>query len=197
MKKFRVNINSPVVLGFTLLASIALLFSTLSSGASNYLLFSVYRSPLTDPLGYLRLFTHVLGHANWSHFMGNMTLFLLLGPLQEEKYGSGTFALILVVTAFVTGVIHVLFFPNIQLLGASGVVFALILTSSVTGVENGKIPLTFLLVASIYLGQEVYDALFVEDNISQFTHIIGGIVGAIMAFSLGKKSKNKSTYSSP
>lgn len=196
MKKLKVNINSPVVLGFALLAGISLLLSTLSGGVTNQILFSVYRSPLTDPLGYLRLFTHVLGHADWNHFMGNMTLFLLLGPLQEEKYGSGTFALILLVTALATGVIHVIFFPNIRLLGASGVVFALILVSSVTGVENGKIPLTFILIASIYLGQEVYNALFVNDNISQFTHIIGGIVGAILAFSLGKGTKN-TTYSSP
>lgn len=196
MKKLKININSPVVLGFALLAGISLLLSTLSGGVTNQILFSVYRSPLTDPLGYLRLFTHVLGHADWNHFMGNMTLFLLLGPLQEEKYGSGTFALILLVTALATGVIHVIFFPNIRLLGASGVVFALILVSSVTGVENGKIPLTFILIASIYLGQEVYNALFVNDNISQFTHIIGGIVGAILAFSLGKGTKN-TTYSSP
>lgn len=193
MKKFKININSPVVLGFTLLCAISLAMGMATNGYSNYLFFSVYRCPFSDILGYLRVVTHVFGHANWTHFMGNMTLFLLLGPLQEEKYGSGKFALIIFVTALVTGLLHIIFFANVQLLGASGVVFALILTSSVTGLENGKIPLTFLLVAGIYLGQEIYDAVFVEDNISQFTHIIGGIVGAVLAFQLGK-NKNTSAY---
>lgn len=190
MKMPKININSPVVLGFAFLAGMALLLDNISQGYTNLLLFSVYRCPLNEPLAYFRVFAHVLGHGDWSHFMGNMTLFLLLGPLQEEKYGSGTFALILFVTALVTGLLHVMFFADIRLLGASGVVFALILTSSVTGLENGKIPLTFLLVASIYLGQEIYAALFVQDNISQFTHIIGGIVGAILAFVLGNRKSS-------
>ena len=40
---------------------------------------------LADPLTWLRLFTHVLGHASWEHYAGNMMLFLLIGPMLEER----------------------------------------------------------------------------------------------------------------
>ena len=57
----------------------------------------------------------------------------------------------------------------------------IILVSS-SGLAKGKIPLTMILVAVIYLGSEVYAAIFVEDNISQFVHIVGGVCGALFAF---------------
>ncbi len=113
-------------------------------------------------------------------------MFLLLGPLLEEKYGSLDFLLFILVTALVTGVLKVIFFPNVMLLGASGVVFALIFASSMTGFEKNKIPLTFILVAVFYLGQELFNALFVTDNISQLGHIVGGCVGAVLAIMLLK-----------
>ena len=34
-----------------------------------------------------------------------------------------------------------------------------------------------LLVAALYLGQQVYDIVFVHDNVANFMHIVGGICG--------------------
>ena len=59
-----------------------------TNGWSTMNLFCVYRSSWRDPLGYIRLFGHVLGHANWEHFLNNMLLLLVVGPPMEEKYGS-------------------------------------------------------------------------------------------------------------
>ena len=106
------SFNSPVVLSFALLCLLALVLGVL--------LFSVYRTSLLDPFTYLRFFGHVLGHANWAHFMGNLTLLLVLGPLLEEKYGSGNILFVILSTALVTGVVHFLLFPGVHLLGASG-----------------------------------------------------------------------------
>ena len=50
--------------------------------------------------------------------------------------------------------------------------------SSFTGFRDGEIPLTFILVAVIYLGQQIWDGLTVRDNVSNLTHIIGGLVGS-------------------
>lgn len=182
--KFKISFNSPVVLGFVLISAIALLLGILTGGKSDLYLFSVYGFRFSDPLSVLRIFTHVFGHSGWSHFVGNMTLILLIGPLLEEKYGSADFALIVGTTAFVTGIIHSVMFPHIQLMGASGVVFALILAASLAGIKDKKIPLTFLLILVIYMGQEFYNAFFVKDNISQLSHIIGAFVGAALGFSL-------------
>ena len=77
------------------------------------------------------------------------------------------------------------------MLGASGFVFALIMISSVTTVkEDGSIPLTFVLVAVLYIGQQIYQGIFQDDNISQLTHIVGGIVGAALAFIMQRSKKS-------
>lgn len=182
----RISFNSPVILGFTMICLVSLLLNVLTHGASNNLVFSVYRSSMMNPMTYIRFFCHVFGHASWEHFMGNITYILLLGPLLEEKYGKADMAIIIAVTALVTGLINFIFFPHIQLLGASGVVFAFILLSSITGFQNGKIPLTFILVAVIYIGQQVYSGIFTNNNISELTHIIGGIVGSFFGFAENK-----------
>ncbi|MDE5556441.1 MAG: rhomboid family intramembrane serine protease [Ruminococcus sp.] len=182
----RISFNSPVILGFTMICLVSLLLNVLTHGASNNLVFSVYRSSMVNPMTYIRFFGHIFGHASWEHFMGNITYILLLGPLLEEKYGKADMVMIIAVTALVTGLINFIFFPNIQLLGASGVVFAFILLSSITGFQNGKIPLTFILVAVIYIGQQVYSGIFKDNDISELTHIIGGIVGSFFGFAENK-----------
>lgn len=185
-RKFRLSFNSPVVLCFSLACLIILLLDKVLGGLLTDLFFSVYRSSIFNPLTYVRLFGHVLGHSDWNHFLNNMVIFLLIGPILEEKYGSENILLVILVTALVTGLIHIAFGPYTRLLGASGVVFAFILLSSMTGLKEGEIPITFILVAFIYLGKEVIDGLFVLDNISNLTHIAGGIVGSGFGYSLNK-----------
>lgn len=177
--KVKISFNSPVIISFTAVCFLSLLLSFLTRGISNDLLFSVYHSSLASPLTYIRFFGHVFGHAGWEHFIGNITLLLVVGPLLEEKYGSKAILGVILSTAFVTGLIHWILFPGSMLLGASGVVFALIILSSFTSMEEGQIPLTFILVALIYIGEQVYQGIFVKDNISNLTHIAGGVVGAV------------------
>lgn len=177
-KKIRLSFNSPVILGFTLACFIVLILDKVTGSASTRAFFSVYRSSLASPFTYIRFFGHVLGHASWDHFFGNIMMLLVVGPLLEEKYGSANILFVILATALVTGVINFIFFPHVQLLGASGVVFAFILLASLTSIEEEKIPLTFILVALIYIGQQVYDGIFIRDNVSNLTHILGGIVGS-------------------
>ena len=184
MKK--VSFNSPVILGFTILCFIALLLNQITGGVTNDTLFSVYHSSLLNPLTYVRFLGHVVGHAGWEHFIGNIMLILVVGPLLEEKYGSFNMVVVIITTAIVTGVVNYIFFPSTQLLGASGVVFALILLSSFVSIKEGTIPLTFILVVLIYIGGQVYDGLFVKDNVSNLTHILGGVVGAGLGFAMNK-----------
>ena len=189
MKKgIRLSFNAPAILTFSGLCVIARILSMHTGGATDKLLFSVYRSSLLDPLTYVRCFTHVLGHASWDHLLGNLMYILILGPMIEEKYGTRNTALVIAVTAAVTCVINMVFFPGVILLGASGVVFAMILMASITIKEDRTIPITFILVAVLYLGQQIYQGLFRKDNISQMAHIAGGAVGSAFGFLLGRKS---------
>ena len=82
---------------------------------------------------YVRLFGHVLGHANWDHFINNMLLFLVVAPPLEERYGSRTLLCGITMTAVVSGVLQCVLFPGTALLGASGIVFMLIMLSSLAG----------------------------------------------------------------
>ncbi len=185
--KYKIVLNSPVVLGFALICTVAMVVSLLTGGRSNALLFSVYRSSLSDPLTYFRFFGHVFGHADWSHLLGNMMLLLITGPMLEEYYKGRRLVLVIAVTALITGLVHFIFFPNSMLLGASGVVFAFIILASITGFKNREIPLTFILVALLYLGQQIYEGIAVADNVSQLTHIIGGVTGAVMGWIYARK----------
>ena len=185
-KGFKISINSPVVLGFSAICLIALALNIFTKGVTNKLFFMTYHSSLTNPMTYLRFFTHVFGHSGADHFMGNITYILLLGPLLEEKYGSKLLIQSIVITALITGLVNYILFPNVALCGASGVVFTFILLSSFTGFKDREIPLTFILVAVIFIGQQVYDGIMVRDNISNLSHVLGGVVGSVMGYLLNK-----------
>lgn len=183
MRKKVIN-NAPLVIGFLLACFFATLLGQVSGGRITKLLFMTYRSPLRNPLTYVRMFTHVLGHDGFGHFAGNATVLLLLGPMLEEKYKAAALLRVILITAFVTAVIQAVFFPGSALLGASGVVFAFIIMASFTGFRKGEIPVTFLLVAAVYLGQQIFEGLTVHDNISNMAHIVGGLVGALSGYRL-------------
>lgn len=183
MKKVTIRFNAPVVLTFALLSLLALVLGEVTSGRTTFAFFSVYRASLRDPLTYLRFFGHVLGHASYAHYMGNMLLLLLVGPPLEEKYGSKPLLGMIAVTALITGLLHFLLFPGSSLLGASGIVFMMIVLSSFTDMKRGGIPLTMILVVFLYLGQELLAGLGSADDVSQLTHIVGGLCGIYFGFS--------------
>ena len=183
----KIKFNSPLVLSFALLSLAAMILNIVTGGVSNRLVFMTYHSSLADPLTYLRFFTHALGHSGWQHYIGNMSYILLLGPMLEEKYGAKKLLGAMALTALITGLVNYIFFPGVALCGASGVVFAFILMTSFTSFKKGEIPVTFILVALIYLGQQVYDGIFIKDNISNMAHIVGGIVGAVFGYTMRKK----------
>ena len=181
----RLRYNSPVILTFTLLSTLVHLLNTYVSKSVNTFFTVPGNLEFAGIKEYVSIVSHVLGHADWEHLLGNFSLILLLGPILEEKYGSKKLLLMIVCTAIFTGLLNILIFET-GLLGASGIVFMLILLSSITNYRNGDVPITFLLVVALYLGKEVMSA-FSSDQVSQFGHIMGGIFGAIFGFALNKK----------
>ncbi len=192
----KLDYNSPVILTYSLISTVVLCLQ-LYTPFQVMPLFTVY--PVFEPLNivwYFRLFSHVIGHAGWEHLVGNFGLILLVGPILEEKYGSARLLVLLAITAGVTGMMQVLFFQS-ALMGASGEVFMLILLASFSNARSGHIPLTFILILVLYLGKEVLGA-FQADDISQFAHIVGGIMGAVFGFTLmGKKPGKTLTKTTP
>lgn len=187
----KIQYNAPVTLTFTFISAAFIILKTfLYIDLTPFFSVGGFGSmSLMSPLTYIRLFTHVIGHGSWEHFMGNFTYILLLGPILEEKYGSKQLLYMTLMTAFITGMINALFLSS-GLLGASGVVFMFILLSSIVNVQKGSIPLTFVLIVILFIGQELL-SVFDNDNISQLAHIVGGVCGAIFGFGISKRRSKK------
>ena len=177
---FRLQYNAPVTLTFALVSLAALLLGKLTNGWTDTYLFSVWHSSLSDILTYPRFFLHVLGHPDFAAYCSNIVMLLVVGPTAEERFGGKRILLAIALTALVTGLVLWFFFPNSALMGASGVVFMLIVLASFAGMRTGTIPLTLILVLILYLGSEIVDGVMLKDNVSQLTHIIGGVCGAVL-----------------
>ena len=179
----RIKYNAPTVLTFALFSALILLLSrTLLPGLSEtwFMVPGKGGFHAGSLRSWITIFSHIAGHADWSHLINNFTLILLIGPMLEENYGSNSLLLMIIITALVTGALNVLFFRS-SLMGASGVVFMMILLASFTNFSHGEIPLTFILVLILYLGVQLVDS-FSSDNISHFAHIVGGFCGSFFGF---------------
>jgi membrane associated rhomboid family serine protease len=174
----RLTFNAPVVLGFCLIAFIVSIVSSLSIPLNYILSFDGFS--VLNPLKLATLLTYPFAHADFSHLFGNLMFLLLLGPILEEKYGSGNLALMLVLTAALSGVVMGIL-PGGAVMGASGIVFMFIMLVSITGCRDGEIPVTLILVALVYLGQEILN-LMDSDNVSQLGHLLGGVFGIAFGF---------------
>lgn len=191
----RIDFNAPVILGLTVVCFIILMVNMATGGTLNRYLSIFYISWLR-PGQYIRLFTHVLAHANMAHFYGNFLLILAIGPMVEEKYGSWNLLMMFAITAVTTGLVETLMFPRIALIGASGLAFMLILLASFVNIRDGHLPMTVLLVGVLYIGNEVLNGLRSQDNISQLAHIVGGLCGAGFGIFLNYGRRRKKGQSS-
>ncbi len=179
----KLKYNAPTTLTFALAAAIVLLVDQYLMPGVIEALFTAEGSTTfhyDDIPSYVRMLTHVFGHAGWDHLLSNLTLILLLGPILEEKFGSKQVAWMMVMTALINGLVNALFFES-SLMGSSGIAFMMILLVSFANIRAGEFPLSALLVVGLYLAKEVL-TIFRSDDISQMSHIIGAACGAVFGF---------------
>ncbi|MCL2557205.1 MAG: rhomboid family intramembrane serine protease [Treponema sp.] len=146
----------------------------------------------TDARSWVSLFSHISGHADWTHLFSNFAIILLVGPMLEEIYGSPVMLVMILATAAATGVLNALFFPS-PMIGASSVAFMLILLASFTNFSKGEIPLTFILILAMYLGIEIVRSFGPGSGVAHFAHIAGGFCGSLFGFFFQPK-KPKQRY---
>ncbi len=189
-QKLKIRYNAPVTLTFSFLAVAVFILNLVSGNNLNTVLFTASSSQAGDfpfnpvsIIDYINLFTHVLGHSSWNHLISNLSFILLLGPMLEERFSSIGLLIMILITAFATGVVNACFIST-GLMGASGIAFMMILLASFTNFEKNEIPLTFLLIVVLYIGREIF-ASFEENDVSEFAHLIGGICGSMFGFFAG------------
>lgn len=202
--KLRLSYNSPFILTFCIICTLVLIFDKLLLPKLN-LISNFFTVPGNSKcpvpfnfksfVDYIKLFTHVLGHNDWNHLVGNLSFILLIGPLLEERYGSAVLGLMVTITALVTGVLNACLIP-VPLLGSSGIAFMLIILASFTSISKNEIPISFLFVFILFLGSEVFLSNN-GPNVSVLAHVAGGLCGSMFGFLIApkaspKKSKAKS-----
>ena len=190
----RIKYNAPTVLTYALICALVVLISNklLPGLANNW--FTVPGKGRFSPASlrnWITVLTHVMGHASWGHLVGNFSIILLIGPMLEENYGSVSLLVMILITTVVTGLLNVLFFTT-GLMGASGVVFMMILLASFTNFSRGEIPFTFILVLVLFLGEQFVKS-FHSDNVSYFAHIAGGFCGSLFGFFFPPKRRSQAT----
>lgn len=173
--------NSPVIISYLIISIIAWILNCITGGKSNKLLFTSYRSSPFNPLTYIRLFTHSIGHVDLSHLIHNFLFILLIGPMIEEKYGSINLLVMLLLTSLVIGLFNTIF-SNYSITGASGNVYMLIVLSSFSNISEGKVPITLVLILIFYVISEFKDRL-IEGN--KKTYHTGHLLGALCGIGFG------------
>ena len=178
--------NSKVILTYLFICIGAWFLNTITRGKTNKLLFESYRSSPINPLTYIRMFTHCIGHKDWDHLVGNFLYILLVGPMIEEKYGSLNLIIMFAITSLVIAIFNIIF-TNYSVLGASGNVYMLIVLSSFSNISEGKIPLTVILICIFYVIGEVKRALLEhKSKVYHDGHLIGAVCGLIFGIILLK-----------
>lgn len=179
MTKF--DYNSPVILTYFFICLIILIIDKIMRGKFSTMFFSSGRNDsLLNPLTYFKLVSHSLGHSNWDHLYSNFLKILLIGPLIEEKYGSYQLLIMMIITSLIIGIINRLFSKN-RILGASGIAYMLIVLCSFVNIEDGKIPLTLVLILLFFVVDEIINLLRrKKDGVSHLGHVTGAICGLIL-----------------
>jgi GlpG protein len=175
----KITFDSKATLTLAVLSILGLFFVNASADSNSIFVLNGDFQP-ESPVWYISTLTYIFGHSDFEHIVGNLSIILLLGPLVELKFGWQKFTIMVVSTAFLTAVLHTLLWDN-GLIGASGIAFMLIVVTSLLNTRGKDIPITFILVVLLFLGQEIYSS-FKNDQISHFAHLFGGAMGAFWGF---------------
>ena len=173
--------NSVVILTYFFLCLIIMIIDKIFKGKFVEKFFSICKKDSwLNPITYFKMFSHSLGHADWNHLYNNFVKILLIGPLIEEKYGSYQLLIMMIITSLIIGIINRLFSKN-RILGASGIAYMLIVLCSFVNIEDGKIPLTLVLILLFFVVDEIINLLRrKKDGVSHLGHVTGAICGLIL-----------------
>jgi rhomboid protease GluP len=185
-QSWKVTLDAPVTL---LLVAAAAVLVLVPGSTALLRLDPIGPTALFNPRWYLGVVGHVLAHQNFAHFIGNASLFLLLAPGLERRFGALGFAILLGLLAAVTGVSAsvVLFFTQKSLVGASGVVFALIFLHAMVEGRGREVPLTAILLGVLWGSKELL-GLFDASNVSNSAHLNGALWGFLFGLAGRKRS---------
>ena len=177
---------APVVSGYALLCFAVMFVHSILPDKADLTFMSWFRSPMRmffqweDMKTYVQFLTHVVGHANWSHFGNNFVFLMLLGIQAEEHYGSKLIFKLIVLTSLSISLINIVI-TGTPVIGASGIVFLFITLSLFADREEKRAPVEAVIMSVYFIGREVVD-MFGVDRTSQLAHFLGAVIGFIYGY---------------
>ena len=204
-KKFRFAFDCPFTLIFALVATAVFLLDTFAlKGKAVAAVFScpgakgVDPFRFTNPLHYARLFLHVAGSGLPYVFLSNLTVFLLLGPRMERKFGTPMLALMSGISALVSGVLNACL-GSATVYGMEPLALLVIFLCIAEPLMKRSLDVPYVLAFAAYIGFILYASscrweVFLTALIFTATSLAGGICGGIPGFLVSPKTtKEKST----
>lgn len=171
-----VDYNSPVIVNYIVVCFILYFANIITNGYINDICY-LPGNLIVNPFALHRLLTYTLVHGSFEHLIGNMALLALTGPSVENKYGGGIVLGLLGVNSVMIGLLQgVLIHQGVM--GASSIVFMILILSVFADTETKKIPITVFIVGACYIGNELIGALM-TDSVSQLSHIMGAVLGIV------------------
>ena len=187
----RLQYNAPVTLSFALLSLRAIALGELTDGWTTQNLFCFFKSSPDDWLMWPRAVLHVLGNTDLTTCTGNLIVLLVVGPAAEERFGSVKVLFAVLLTAVAGALIMWYLFPKATIMGASGVLFMMMVLASFACARSGAIPITLLLVLVLFLGSEVLRAVTGSAGLQELTHIAGGGVGILLGLLFNRRRRGE------
>ncbi len=187
----RLQYNAPVTLSFALLSLLAIALGELTDGWTTQNLFCFFKSSPDDWLMWPRAVLHVLGNTDLTTCTGNLIVLLVVGPAAEERFGSVKVLFAVLLTAVAGALIMWYLFPKATIMGASGVLFMMMVLASFACARSGEIPITLLLVLVLFLGSEVLRAVTGSAGLQELTHIAGGGVGILLGLLFNRRRRGE------
>lgn len=159
------------------------------------------------PLDYVRLFTHVLGSDSWIPLLRNALVLLVLGRSAEEGAGSLPLAVMLLLSALVSGVIACLV-PGFSAQGPDPLIFMLLLLNFFVSLSGSVISVSWILAFLAFTALRAYAIIapivpasplvLAKSCLPIFIPLAGGIAGSIPSiFILGKGSSRPKPAARP
>ena len=204
-KSFKVNFDARVSIAFCL-ASL-LIYILDSAALKNYsLVQNIFSAPgakgavepfnFSQPANYARLILFAFGNKSFLQMIFSLAFILPFGALMEERYGSPAVALMMAISAFVSGALNACLVPQ-TLCGAAAIALMLILLSSITSLAKNEIQLSSLLTLAICLSANIYlvsldGGLNRYGATSLFVQLAGALAGSMAGFLTAPKTRKPS-----
>ena len=209
-KKYAFVIDAPITTILVLLYAAAHALDAFLRGRIQFpdgqtlipFIFSCSTINLHDPLDYLRLISHVLGSDGWASLLGNALLMLLLGQRIEERASAIPFAIMLLLSALVSGVLTCLV-PSLRAQGPDPLIAAMLLLNFLICLQDASISCSWILAILAFIALRSYAIIgpdvpegpvpLLKECLPLFISLAGGIAGCLPAFLLLPKAGGRRT----